>query len=133
MRLYEAKQAHALLAELWPKIKAALAAGHVLILTIERERKTRIQEEKYHAIIGEIAAVATHAGCKLDAESFKRLLLDKFARDTGRTPGRLLPNLDGTGVVDVGIQSRRFTVADASEFIEWLHAWCGDNGVELSQ
>ena len=133
MRLYEAKQAHALLAELWPKIKAALAAGNVLILTIERERKTRIQEEKYHAIIGEIAAVATHAGCKLDAESFKRLLLDKFARDTGRPVGRLLPNLDGTGVVDVGIQSRRFTVADASEFIEWLHAWCADNGVELSQ
>ena len=61
MRLYEAKQAHALLAELWPKIKAALAAGHVLILTIERERKTRIQEEKYHAIIGEIARVAAHA------------------------------------------------------------------------
>ena len=124
-------QAHALTED--EQIKAALAAGHVLILTIERERKTRIQEEKYHAIIGEIAAVATHAGCKLDAESFKRLLLDKFARDTGRPVGRLLPNLDGTGVVDVGIQSRRFTVADASEFIEWLHAWCADNGVELSQ
>ena len=133
MRLYEAKQAHALLAELWPKIKAALASGHVLILTIERERKTRIQEEKYHAIIGEIAKTTEHAGSKWDETSWKRLLLDKFARDTGRPVGRLLPNLDGTGVVDVGIQSRRFTVADASEFIEWLHAWCADNGVELSQ
>ena len=44
----------------------------------------------------------------------------------------MIPNLDKTGVVEVGIQSRKFSKADASEFIEWLHAWCATNGITLS-
>lgn len=97
------------------------------------ERKSRTQEEKYHAIIGEIAEQTSHLGSKWDTESWKRLLLDAFAKETKRPRGKVIPNLTGDGVVEIGLQSRKFTKADASDFVEWLLWWCSENGVELSQ
>lgn len=43
--------------------------------------------------------------------------------------GRVIPNLDSSGVVEVGILSRRFNTHDASEFIEWLYAWGTEHGI----
>jgi hypothetical protein len=96
-------------------------------------RRSLDQNAKYHAILEEIAVQAAHLGSKWDAESWKRLLLDSFARETNRPRGRVIPNLTGDGVVEIGLQSRKFTKADASEFVEFLHSWCSLNGVELSQ
>jgi hypothetical protein len=59
--------------------------------------------------------------------------LDAFAKETKRPRGKVIPNLTGDGVVEIGLQSRKFTKQDASEFVEWLHAWAAMNGVELSQ
>jgi hypothetical protein len=100
---------------------------------MERPRRTLDQNAKFHVVIEEIAEQASHLGSKWDAESWKRLLLDAFARDTGRARGKVIPNLTGDGVVEIGLQSRKFTKQDASEFVEWLMAWCVENGVELSQ
>lgn len=132
--LREPIAAHKAIMTAWDFAKGWIGAGGGdLIMEIRPLSKTRDQEEKYHAIIGEIAAQAQHLGAKWSADDFKRLLLDKFARETGRTHGKVIPNLDNTGVVEVGIQSRKFSRKDGAEFIEWLHAWCVDNGVELSQ
>lgn len=95
--------------------------------------KSREQEKKYHAMIGEVSDQAQHLGSKWEAEDWKRLLLDKFARETGRTHGKIIPNLDQNGVVEVGIQSRRFSVSDGGEFIEWLYAWGTENGITFSE
>ena len=123
-------QAHkALTAQVWPWLKAMLSAGHRMAVSVQPISKSRQQEEKYHAMIGDIAAQASHLGAKWEAEDWKRLLLDKFARDTGRTHGRVIPNLDSSGVVEVGILSRRFNTHDASEFIEWLYAWGTEHGI----
>ena len=99
----------------------------------ERPRRSIDQNSKFHAVIEEIAQQASHLGSKWDSESWKRLLLDKFGKETGRARGRVIPNLDGDGVVEVGLQSRKFTKQDASEFVEFLHWWCEENGVRLSQ
>jgi hypothetical protein len=48
-------------------------------------------------------------------------------------PSTVLPSLDGSGVVQLGIQTRRFTVRQASEFIEYLFAWGAENGVVWSE
>ena len=133
LSLWNPVQAHESIRSMWPNAKALLTAGHRLVLELRPMSKSREQEEKYHAIIGEIAGQAKHLGSKWGAEDWKRLLIDKFARDTNRTHGKVIPNLDSSGVVEVGILSRKFSKADGSEFIEWLHAWAADNGVELSQ
>ena len=131
--LIDEKQASALMQSLWPKVKAALAAGRKLTLEVKDASKSREQEEKYHAIIGDIAKQAQHMGSKWSAEDWKRLLVDQFARDRMMYGAPILPNLDNTGIVQLGVQTRHFTKEQASEFVEFLLAWCAENGIELKE
>ena len=124
-----AENATPVMNSLWPKVKEALSAGKQLTLEIRTASKSRVQEEKYHAMIGEIAKQAQHLGSKWDAESWKRLLVDQFCRDNGIKTGAVIPNLSGDGIVQLGHQTRKFTKEQASEFVEWLHAWGAEHGV----
>ena len=111
--------------------------GHVV--RISEPAKKRIQEEKYHAMIGDIAKQSTFMGQKWDAEDWKRFLVDAFAkvmRDSG-TPlhhdGRVVPSLDGQRVVQLGIQTRKFYGKEAADFIEYLYAYGADNNVQWTE
>jgi hypothetical protein len=114
---------------LWPKVLTALNAGKPLVMEIKAASKSREQEEKYHAMISEIATQAQHMGSKWDAESWKRLLVDQFCKESGLKTGVVMPNLSGDGIVQLGFQTRKFTKEQASEFVEWLYAWSAENGV----
>jgi len=131
--LIDQQQASALMQSLWPKVKAALAAGRKLTLEVKDASKSREQEEKYHAIIGDIAKQAQHMGHKWDAESWKRLMVDKYLRETGFMNSPIIPNLDGTGIIQLGFQTRKFSKEQASEFVEFLLAWCADNGITINE
>ena len=130
--LIDQQQASALMNSLWPKVKAALAAGRKLTLEVKDASKSREQEEKYHAIIGDIAKQAHHMGSKWDAETWKRLLCDKFVREIGLS-SQIMANLDNDGLIQLGFQTRKFSKEQASEFVEFLLAWCADNGIELKE
>ncbi len=95
--------------------------------------KSRDQEMKYHAQIGDIARQYEHCGRKWDAEDMKRILIDQFRRDTikdtdiaplwaGMGHTEMAPSFDGSGVVMLGAQSRKFPLKLASVFVEWLYA-----------
>ena len=131
-QLTDEKQAKALMTGLWPKVLKALQSKQ-LTLEIKDATKSRHQEEKYHAMIGEIAKQAQHLGAKWDAESWKRLLVDQFCKDNGLKTGAVIPNLSGDGIVQLGLQTRNFTKEQASEFVEWLHAWGAEHGVTYEQ
>jgi len=122
-------QARALMVNLWPKVLKALNAGKQLNMEIKEAAKTREQEEKYHAMIGEVAKQAQHLGSKWSSESWKRLLVDQFCRENDIKTGVVIPNLTGDGIVQLGFQTRKFTKEQASEFVEWLHAWGAEHGV----
>lgn len=87
------------------------------------------QNAMFHALIQDVARQAQHQGFRWDAEDWKRFLIDQWAAETGRKTGRVAPSLDGERVVQLGLQSRKFTKADASEFTEWLLAWGQHNGI----
>jgi len=111
-----------------------LAAAQVMlapdgwVVRISEPVKKREQEEKYHAMIGDIAKKIEHLGRKWDADDMKRLLVDDFAEEMrlAGTPlhhdGRVTPSLDGRRIVQLGIQTRDFRVKEASQFIEYLFA-----------
>ena len=122
-------QASALMIGLWPKVTDALLAGKQLRMEIKPESKSRDQEEKYHAMIGEIATQAQHLGAKWSIEDWKRLLVDLFAKETGLQGGKIIPSLDGSGIVQLGLQTRNFTKEQAMEFITFLEAWGANNGI----
>ena len=107
--------------------------GHVA--RISEPVKKREQEEKYHAMVGDIAKQCTFMGQKWHANDWKRLLVDAFAkamREIG-TPlhhdGRVVPSLDGERVVQLGIQTADFRVKEAANFIEYLYAYGVENDV----
>ena len=133
IKLHNAQQGHAEILRVWPEIKNALISGHKLEVEIRRESKSRDQEEMYHALIGSIAKQASHLGAKWDAEDWKRFLVWQFSKENGTDTGRLVPSLDGTGIVQLGLQTRKFTKDEASQFTEWLLAWAAQNGVNVEQ
>ena len=126
-------QAKALMVNLWPKVLTALSAGKQLTLEIKTANRSCQQNAKYHAMIDEIAQQAQHLGSKWDSESWKRLLVDQFLKDNGQKTGKVIPNLAGDGIVQLGMQTRDFTKEQASEFVEWLFAWGAEHGITYTQ
>jgi hypothetical protein len=125
-------QATSLMKHIWPKVKQSLSDGKQLTLEIKPASKSRDQEEKYHAIIGDIAKQAQHMGAKWSAEDWKRLLVDQYIKDQGLNGAKIIPSLDGSGIVQLGFQTRKFTKEQASEFVEFLLAWSAENGITLN-
>lgn len=107
-------------------------------VTIAPPVKKREQEEKYHAMIGDIAAQVEYAGRKWSADDMKRLLVDEFAEEMRQagTPlhhdSRVVPSFDGRRIVQLGIQTREFRVKEASDFIEYLFAFGAQHDVVWS-
>ena len=114
------------------------------IVIREYDAKSREQEEKYHAMIGDISKQLLHNGEKLDAESWKWLLIEAFVivmqevakgenkPDPFHGKARLIMSLDGKRIVQLGVQSRSFGKKVASDFIEYLYAYGVENGVKFS-
>jgi hypothetical protein len=111
------------------------------MVQISEPTKRRIQEEKYHAMMGDISKQCSYNGRKLDVESWKRLLVESVvfilreeARGQGKPDpfprgGAVLPSLDGLRIVQVEVLTRNFTVSQAAQFIEYLYAFGADSDV----
>ena len=131
LNLTSTEQAKTIIRHNWEKITNALDAGKHLTMEIKLANKSREQEEKYHAMIGDIARQAKHLGAKWSSEDWKRLLVDQFLREAEDKQSKIVPNLDGSGIVQLGLQTRNFTKEQANEFIEWLYSWSAENGINL--
>lgn len=114
------------------------------VIIREYDEKSREQEEKYHAMIRDISKQLQHDGEWLDEESWKRLLIEAFVYvmreeaqatnkpDPFKSRARLMRSLDGSRIVQLGVQSRSFGKGIASNFIEYLNAWGSEQGVRFS-
>jgi hypothetical protein len=111
----------------------------------EFDEKTRLQEEKYHAMLGDIAKQAKHLNQVLDLDSWKRLCVKQFADDCieqdiprladywKKNEVKLMPSLDGRSLVALGQQTRDFPKYVAAGFITWLYAYGANNDVVWSE
>jgi len=128
--LHNSQQAHTVLKDLWPKIKETLQAGKQLRLEIKKTSRSTDQNALFHALFNKISLEMAKVGSKWIADDWKRLLIDQWAHETNRKIGKVAPSLDGERVVQLGLQSHKFTVEEGSEFIEWLLCWMADKGIE---
>ena len=129
--LFNPQQAKVLMDKIWPEVKANLMAGHRMLIDIKQSTRTLDQNAKFHAMIDDIAKQMKQAGSTWTQDDWKRLLIDQWAHETNKKLGRVAPSLDGERVVQLGHQTRKFSVEWASEFIEWLYAWASEKGIEL--
>jgi hypothetical protein len=127
------EQASAVMAKIWPKVKDTLKTGKALRMEIKAESRSDEQNAKYHAMLSEIAVQAQHMGAKWDAESWKRFLVYEFCKQLGLPQGQIVPSLDGSGIVQLGLQTRDFSKERAAEFITFLEAWATDKEIIFKQ
>ena len=116
--------------KVWPAILRQLKDGKRIRIEIKRAKRSIDQNSMFHAIIHKVGIQMREAGSTWSDEDWKRLLIDQFMAETNRHKGIIVPSLDGQRIVQLGTQSRKFTKAEASEFIEWLDAWCVEKGIE---
>ena len=120
----------------------AMTAEAGSVVKFGKPRKSRAQEERYHAMIGDIAKQLTHAGRSWSAEDMKRLLVDAFRNDTKDDPElaeewkemghfRMAPSIGRDGFVVLGYPTKKFPKKLASAFIDWLFAFGAENGVSF--
>jgi hypothetical protein len=133
IHLNNPQQAAVMMNEIWPKIKEGLQANKRFRLEIKQARRSTDQNDMFHALIYKIAIQMKKIGSTWTADDWKRLLIDQWAHETSRHFGTTIPSLDGQRVVQLGIQSHRFTIEEGSEFIEWLLAWMTDKGIETEK
>lgn len=122
------------MAQAWAFACRFLELGKRVRVRVEEYAPARSvdQNAMFHAICGDIAAAKpTWAGHPIDAEGWKRLLVDAWARHENKAQGRIVPSLDGQTVVNLGIQTRKMRVREMAELIEFAQAWAVDNGVPL--
>lgn len=112
---------------------------HGWMVVFSEPAKKRIQEEKYHAMIGDISKQVGHIGRLWHLDDMKRILVDEFAEEMrlAGSPlhhdGRVIPSFDGRRIVQLGIQTSEFYVKEASQFIEFLYAFGTQRGVVWSE
>jgi len=129
-----AKNARARMAAAWAFACRFLELGQRARVTVEDYRPTRSLDQNalFHALCADIAtARPTWAGHPIDAEGWKRLLVDAWARTEGGVQGRIVPSLDGASVVNLGIQTRRLKVGEMADLITYAQAWAIDEGIPL--
>lgn len=94
LQLYNPQQAHVVLADLWPLIKATLTAGKRLQLTVKPEKRSAAQNRRYwgQGVLAQVAAQAVVGGKLYSAESwheqFKRMFIGFDELPNGQIIGK---------------------------------------------
>jgi hypothetical protein len=101
-------------------------------MLLKPSSRTGEQNKLFHSILGQIARQAKHLGSTWTTEDWKRLHIQNWSKERGQPAGQLVQALDGQGIVQLGLQSRKLTKEEAIEFTEYLMYWCAKNGVKLN-
>lgn len=93
--------------------------------------RTTPQNSLLHAVCGDVAKQRQWAGQRIDTEGWKRLFVDAWCRETNRSPGKVVPSLDGESVVVLNKSTRRLGKKDFAELMDWIVMWCDQNEIRL--
>jgi hypothetical protein len=89
-------------------------------------RRTLPQNDLLWASLTDIAKQVDWHGVKLTTDDWKLIFLSALKQEM-----RLVPNLDGTGFVNLGRSSSDLAKAEMSDLIELIYAFGAQHGVEF--
>lgn len=84
------------------------------------------QNDRLWAMLTDVAVQIPWHGQKLHAEDWKFIFLDALKREL-----RFVPNIDGTGFVNLGRSSSDLSKAEMSDLIEVIAAFGAKHGVKF--
>jgi hypothetical protein len=96
----------------------------------KRPKRTLDQNSKLWASLTEVAMQVTWHGIKLTPDDWKLIFLDALAREK-KQELRMVPNTDGTGVVNLGRSSSDLSKDEMSELIELIHAFGAKHDIQF--
>lgn len=89
-------------------------------------KRSMAQNDRMWAMLTELASQLTWHGKKLRADDWKLVMLDGLKREL-----QIVPNIDGTGFVNLGRSSSDLSKSEMSELIELIKAFGAQHGVEF--
>lgn len=97
-----------------------------LVVDIKPMPRSVEQNAKLWATLAEVAEQVEWYGRKLDAESWKHIFSAALKKQD------VVPNLDGTGFVVLGLSTSKMSVAEMRDMLELINAFCAERGVKLN-
>ena len=82
------------------------------------------QNDRMWAMLTDIATQLPWHGIKLSADDYKLIFLDALKREL-----RMVPNIDGSGFVNLGRSSSDLSKAEMTDMIDLMHAFGANHGV----
>lgn len=102
-------------------------------VTVAPPGRSLDQSAKFHALCADIAKARPEwNGIRMDSEDWKQLLVLSHAVATRGGGVRLLPDLEGTGLVQLRESTARMSKDRASSLIEYAQSWAAAHGVTLT-
>jgi len=90
----------------------------------KQAQRSGAQNDRFWAMLTDVATQVPWHGVKLKPDDWKFIFLDALKREL-----RMVPNLDGTGFVNLGRSSSDLAKAEMSDLIELIHAFGAEHGV----
>lgn len=87
-------------------------------------KRTLDQNSKMWAMLTDVAQQVKWHGVTLRPDDWKLIFLDALKREL-----RMVPNLDGTGFVNLGRSSSDLTKDEMAQLLELITAWGAQHGV----
>lgn len=97
-----------------------------MVVRIQPPTRSLEQNAALWAALSDVADQVVWHGRKLDAESWKHIFSSSMKKQD------VVPNLDGTGFVVLGLSTSKMTRAEMSDLIEIVHAFGADRGVRFN-
>lgn len=124
--LWNPQQAWQEISRAWQWAKSMLMAGHRLVLEVKPATRSTEQNARMWAMLADVSRQVEWYGKQLTSEDWKHVFTASLRKLA------VVPNLDGTGFVALGLSTSRMTKAEMSDLIELMFAFGAERGVRWS-
>jgi hypothetical protein len=107
-------------------LRAIEAAPDGTRVEFKAARRSNDQNARMWAMLTDVATQLKWHGGRLRPHDWKLIFLDALKREN-----RMVPNLDGTGWVNLGRSSSDLSIAEMSDLMELMAAFGAEHGVKF--
>src|SRR3972149_2284667 len=126
MQLNNEQQGHLAAQTIWRTAKAHLSAGQRMVLERRPQTRSTAQNARLWAMLTEISKQVDWYGKKLSADDWKNVFSSSLRKL------EVVPNLDGTGFVALGMSTSKMTIAEMCDMQTLMESFGAEKGVKFS-
>lgn len=105
---------------------ACLTSPDGYVVTVAEPTRNLDQNAKLWAMLADVSAQVVWHGRNLDSESWKHIFSSSLKKMD------VVPNLEGTGFVALGLSTSKMSKREFADLIEVIYAFGADKGVKWS-